>query len=184
MRRWYTLIVIITAAIMLLTACSSNSPATEPKDKAEELSEEGQTLTVINPDSAGNKAAADSPVNETNKYEIQTRLTDFQLLGASTGLAWGITHSELRLYMTNDNGETWTNISPATLVLFSSNPQYGKDIYFENPTHGWIIRNFSESGEAIVLRTIDGGITWKITSLPKANEVASVFLLMRTGAGS
>jgi len=178
LRRWYTLIVIMSVAGMLLTACSSNSPvADHPKDKAVELTEEGQTLTVINSDSVGNKAAADSPANETNKYEIQTRLTDFQLLGASTGLAWGTTRSELRLYMTNDNGETWTNISPATSVLFPSNPQYGKDIYFVNPTHGWIIRNFTESGEAIVLRTIDGGITWKITSLPKANEVASVFFI-------
>ncbi|MFD1270431.1 WD40/YVTN/BNR-like repeat-containing protein [Paenibacillus motobuensis] len=177
MRRWYTLIVIVTVAGMLLTACSSNSPAVDPKDQAGELSEEGQTLTVINPDSVGSKPAANSPANETQKYEIQTRLTDFQLLGDSTGLAWGTTRSELRLYMTNDSGETWANISPATSVLFSSNPQYGKDIYFVSPTHGWIIRNFSESGEAIVLRTIDGGVTWKMTSLPKANEVASVFFI-------
>ncbi|WP_227011805.1 WD40/YVTN/BNR-like repeat-containing protein [Paenibacillus lutimineralis] len=177
MRRWYTLIVIMTVAGMLLTACSSKSPAVDPKDQAGETSEEGQTLTVINPDSVGSKTAANSPANETQKYEIQTRLTDFQLLGDSTGLAWGTTRSELRLYMTNDSGETWTNISPATSVLFSSNPQYGKDIYFVSPTHGWIIRNFSESGEAIVLRTIDGGATWKMTSLPKANEVASVFFI-------
>ncbi|GAA0379663.1 hypothetical protein GCM10008933_08520 [Paenibacillus motobuensis] len=168
---------IVTVAGMLLTACSSNSPAVDPKDQAGELSEEGQTLTVINPDSVGSKPAANSPANETQKYEIQTRLTDFQLLGDSTGLAWGTTRSELRLYMTNDSGETWANISPATSVLFSSNPQYGKDIYFVSPTHGWIIRNFSESGEAIVLRTIDGGVTWKMTSLPKANEVASVFFI-------
>lgn len=167
----------MAVAGMLLTACASDSPPADNKAQLEEGAEEGQTLTVINPDAAGNKPDADSTVNDTKKYQIQTRLTDFQLLGDSTGLAWGTTRSELRLYITHDSGKTWTNISPATSVLFSSNPQYGKDIYFTSPTHGWIIRNFTDTGEAIVLRTVDGGITWKMASLPKANEVASVFFI-------
>jgi photosystem II stability/assembly factor-like uncharacterized protein len=166
-----------TALVMslLLTACTSEPPpASAPKQ--DEPAEEGQTITVINPVSSenqGNPAAA-SAENKNNRYQIQTRLTDFQLLSATTGLAWGCTRNELRLYITEDNGKTWTNISPAASVPFPTTPEYGKDIFFLDPNHGFIVRNPAGSGDTIVLRTTDGGVTWKVTSFPGNGEVKAM----------
>lgn len=128
---WHKLTGTALVLVLLLTACTSEMPpAAAPVQ--DDPSEEGQTITVINPESSENQGnpAATSAENKNNRYQIQTRLTDFQLLSATTGLAWGNTRNELRLYITEDNGKTWTNISPAASVPFSTTPEYGKDIFF------------------------------------------------------
>lgn len=178
--RWrYKLSICVMVACLLLTACSSKQPATNvsPIDQGEELTEEGQTLTVINQDSSANNTSVTPVTEEGKKYLIQTRLTDFRLLSATKGLAWGSTRNELRLYLTQDSGKTWTNISPSSSVQFPNNPVFGSDLYFMDMNHGWIVRDSLGSGEAIVLRTSDGGATWKMTSLPDAYDVVSMYFL-------
>ncbi|MDR9854169.1 YCF48-related protein [Paenibacillus sp. VCA1] len=162
---------------LLLSACSSGeehtaAPASAPtvQDSAEPAAGEGQTLTVVAP-SAENKV---SPKNDAGKYKIQTKLTDFQLLSETQGIAWGLTRNELRLYLTEDNGRTWVNISPSANVQFPANPKYGKDIYFTDPMHGWIVRDPSGMSETIVLHTSDGGETWSISSIPQKNRVSAL----------
>ncbi|GGH22153.1 VPS10 domain-containing protein [Paenibacillus segetis] len=167
----------ITAAILvtciLLTGCSSEEPQVA-SSVPNEITEEGQTLTIINPpDTTTNNAVMNLSI--TDKYQIKTRLTDFQLLNETTGLAWGTTKGELRLYRTEDSGETWTNISPADAVQFPSNPVYGKEIFFIDLLNGWIVRNSTGSSNPIVLRTRDGGETWKLSSLKEADQVASIY---------
>lgn len=68
----------------LLAACtnSGEAPVAEPPQEQEDNGNMGQTLTVVPP--ANSTQAAD-----TAKYQIQTRLTDFQLLNGNGGLAWG-----------------------------------------------------------------------------------------------
>lgn len=169
---------IFLAISLLLTACSSAPPPAAPSKVAKEAPEGGQTITVINQgESSENKheAPATATKSGSKKYQIQTRLTDFQLLSATTGLAWGCTRSELRLYITQDNGKTWANISPAASVQFPRTPEYGKDIFFIDPYNGWIVRNAAGSGDAIVLRTSDGGTTWKIASFPGTNQVTAMY---------
>ncbi|RCX23602.1 photosynthesis system II assembly factor YCF48-like protein [Fontibacillus phaseoli] len=179
MRWWHKAAGYAIAACLLLTACSSQQPPAQNSSvsQEEEMQEEGQTLTVINPESSLSNSSNPPSTEEGKEYQIQTRLTDFRLLSASKGLAWGSTRSELRLYVTQDNGKTWINISPAASVQFPNNPQYGKDLYFVDTDHGWIVRDSLGSGEAIVLRTGDGGATWKMTSLPEADDVASIYFL-------
>lgn len=163
-----TVIMLILLA-WIISACSSPPPAPSEQPQPTEAPEEGQTITLITPD------AKHIDDEGTPKYQIQTRLTDFQLLSESEGLAWGVTKNELRLYMTRDNGATWANISPASNVQFLSNPEYGKGIFFTDPDHGWIIRGAFSMTETIVLRTTDGGESWKVSSLGDANTVTSVF---------
>lgn len=160
---------------MLLTGCNSAEPEVA-SSVPNEISEEGQTLTVINPsDSTKSKTVTNLSVTDKDEYQIQTRLTDFQLLSETTGLAWGTTKGELRLYLTQDSGATWTNISPADAVQFPSNPEYGKEIFFIDLLNGWIIRNSIGSSDPVVLRTRDGGETWKLSSLKGADQVASIY---------
>lgn len=161
----------------LLAACSANPslPANSPVS-IEDTQEEGQTLTIVNPESIDSNMQTEQP-SDGKKYQIQTRLTDFHLLSSTTGLAWGATRNELRLYRTEDNGATWTNISPSSSILFSSNPEFGKDFFFLNKDTGWVIRNAISSGEAIILRTNNGGLVWKMASLPDVARVAAVFFL-------
>lgn len=156
--------------LLVLSACSS-TPSPEPTRPPQptEAPEEGQMITVITPDNK-NIDADSAP-----KYQIQTRLTDFRLLNASAGLAWGVTRNELRMYMTLNNGKTWANISPATNVQFLNNPVYGKEIFFTDPDHGWIIRSSFGSTETVVLRTTDGGHSWQISAFPDSNKLSSIY---------
>lgn len=163
------MIIMLFLIAWMVSACSSSPPETSHQPQPTEAPEEGQTITLITPDESLNEN------EDTPKYQIQTRLTDFQLLSESEGLAWGVTKNELRLYMTRNNGKTWVNISPSPNVQFLSNPVYGKGIYFTDPNHGWIIRSAYGSTETIVLRTVDGGQSWKISSIGDANAVTSVY---------
>lgn len=69
----------------------------------------------------------------------------------------GVTRNALRLYYTQDQGKTWTNISPSENVQFPANPQYGQSIYFVDRTHGWIVREGMGGTDTMVLRTNNGG---------------------------
>lgn len=174
---WCKLTGCVALACILLTACTSQQPsAMTPVQEEASVTEEGQTLTVVNPESINN-TAVDTKAEEGKKYQIQTRLTDFKLLSETTGLAWGATRNELRLYLTQDRGKTWTNISPASSVQFPNSLEFGKDLFFIDPINGWIVRNSLGSGEAIVLRTIDGGLTWKMSSLPEASSVSAIYFI-------
>lgn len=162
------LLVMLLLIVWVVSACSTPTPAPSQLPQPTEVPEEGQTITLISPDS-------NHTDKEMSKYQIQTRLTDFQLLSETEGLAWGVTKNELRLYMTRDNGITWAKISPAPNVQFLSNPIYGEGIFFTDPSNGWIIRNAAGMTETIVLRTKDGGQTWKVSSLGDRNTVSSLF---------
>lgn len=163
-------LLVVLLSLLILSACSS-SPAPEPTQPPQptEAPEEGQTITLITPD-AKNLVNKDTP-----KYQIQTRLTDFRLLTDSAGLAWGVTKNELRIYMTKDNGETWANISPSVNVQFLSNPVYSQEIFFTDLENGWIVRSAFGTTETVVLRTTDGGLSWKISSFPDANTISSIY---------
>ncbi|NGM80917.1 hypothetical protein G5B47_00670 [Paenibacillus sp. 7124] len=162
-------LIVILPAALILASCSSPPPEPSPQPQPTEKPEEGQTITLITPD-AGN---IDS--TKASKYQIQTRLTDFHLFSESEGLAWGVTKNALRLYLTRDNGKTWTNISPASAVQFSSNPVYGRDIFFTDSDNGWIIRQTFAMMETIVLRTRDGGKSWKISPLSQGSSISSAY---------
>ncbi|WP_334071193.1 WD40/YVTN/BNR-like repeat-containing protein [Paenibacillus sp. A14] len=178
---WCNLAGCLLTAGLLLTACASEQPA-DPVSSLqtqhdEGMAEEGQTLTIVNPEPSPSPNTTSPAEAETGEYQIQTRLTDFKLMSDTAGLAWGSTRSELRLYTTRDNGKTWTNISPSSSIQFPNNPQYGKDLFFKDLDHGWVVRDSLGSGEAIVLRTTNGGGTWKMTSLPKADDVSSIYFV-------
>ncbi|CAI6052462.1 Ycf48-like protein [Paenibacillus sp. JJ-100] len=156
--------------IILLTACTKTEQpaANEPPDQQEDGGNIGQTLTVV-PPAINNTQSA-----EMAKYQIQTRLTDFQLINESGGLAWGVTRNALRLYYTEDQGKTWTNISPAENVQFPANPKYGESIYFVDRMHGWIVREGMGGTDTIVLRTNNGGISWSLSSLSKTDKISAI----------
>lgn len=157
----------------LLAACtdSGQTPAAQPpqaQDEDLDGGNAGQTLTVVPP------VSTNTPAAETTKYQIQTRLTDFQMLNENGGLAWGVTRNALRLYYTQDQGATWSNISPSENVQFPSNPVYGQNIYFVDSMHGWIVREGMGGTDTIVLRTNNGGASWSLSSLSKTDKVAAV----------
>ncbi|SMF86135.1 Uncharacterized protein SAMN05661091_3300 [Paenibacillus uliginis N3/975] len=166
-------ILLLTIFIFLLTACSSTSSkptAVEPSviQQETESVEDGQTLTVVTPETA-NKAP-----EEKSKYQIQTRLTDFHMLSDSEGIAWGLTKTSIRLYLTEDFGETWVDISPSPNINFVDRPVYGQDIVFTDKDHGWIVRNGVGSQDTMLLNTNNGGSEWKLSSLPGTEKVTAL----------
>lgn len=155
--------------MMLLVACTKTEqpPVAEPQEQ-DDSGNVGQTLTVVPPVNNNTEAA------EMAKYQIQTRLTDFQLINDNGGLAWGVTRNALRLYYTQDQGKTWTNISPSENVQFPANPKYGESIYFVDRMHGWIVREGMGGTDTIVLRTNNGGVSWSLSSLSKTDKVTAI----------
>ncbi|MEK3735298.1 YCF48-related protein [Paenibacillus sp. FSL M8-0334] len=166
---------IMTIIPILLSACSSEQAQPQPEPQPQSLeqtppeaAEEGQTITIVTPETAQN------PAEEKNQYQIHTRLTDFHLLNESTGIAWGLTNNALRLYLTEDYGVTWVDISPSENVKFTDKLEYGRDIVFPDKDHGWIIRNQRGGAGTVLLNTDDGGDTWSISSLPERGSVMAV----------
>ncbi|OAB42441.1 hypothetical protein PGLA_12275 [Paenibacillus glacialis] len=168
-RHKYISIIILLG--LLLTACSNNNSGVlesqPPEQEQEDLSELGQTLNVV-------PVSTPSEAQEQEQYQIQTRLVDFHLLNETTGLAWGLTRNSIRLYSTVDRGGTWVNISPAANVQFTANPKYGTDVFFIDKNNGWIVRNGKGTQETVVLRTTNGGLHWKISSLPKSDDIKGI----------
>lgn len=177
-RHNYAQIVILLG--LLLTACSNNNAVidTQPAQEQEDTSELGQTLNVVTPDVSN----VETVTKEQEQYQIQTRLVDFYLINDTTGLAWGLTRNSLRLYLTEDRGETWINISPAANVQFTRNPNYGTDVFFLDKNNGWVVRNGEGKNETVVLRTTNSGKQWKISSLPKSDTIKGIsFISMARG---
>ncbi|WP_055108037.1 WD40/YVTN/BNR-like repeat-containing protein [Paenibacillus ihumii] len=181
MSLWCKLTGAVLISCLLITGCSSKPSEVAPPVQ-EEAAEEGQVITIENPEALAEPTSANKSVNmeEGKRYQIQTRLTDFHLLSESAGIAWGSTRSELRLYLTQNSGKTWTSISPAASVQFPYHPKYNRDIFFIDASHGWIVRNPVGSSDAIVLRTQDGGATWKIASLPGSDKVEAIYFADHT----
>ncbi len=167
--------------ILLLSACTSTggdmAPVSESVREQLQQSKEdqGQTITL--------KKTTDSNINKGGGqaaevgYKIQTRLTDFQLLSAKAGLAWGITRNELRIYVTQDNGKTWDNVSPAKTVTFSESPVYGSSIFFLNQKNGWVARNANGVGQTLILHTIDGGQNWNVQTFNNDATVLGMYFV-------
>jgi photosystem II stability/assembly factor-like uncharacterized protein len=167
MRSRHIFLTLVFIVGLLLAACSNDSQEleTQPKQEIVDSIEQGQTLNIVTP------PKTDNTPEKKEQYQIQTRLVDFHLLNETTGLAWGVTRKSLRLYLTEDLGKTWINISPAANVQFTSDPEYGTDVFFLDKNNGWIIRNGLGLNETVVLRTTNGGQQWKISSLPKSTKI-------------
>lgn len=167
--------------VFVLSACQSSTSEYDPaadKASSQELKkmqteDQGQTLTLNHTATSDTKQGAPA----AKGYKIQTRLTDFQLLSAIAGLAWGVTRNELRIYVTQDSGDTWDNVSPAQTVTFSEPPTYGKDIFFLNQNNGWVIRNASGVGETLILHTTDGGQNWNFATLNDEATVLGIYFI-------
>ncbi|MBP1999856.1 photosystem II stability/assembly factor-like uncharacterized protein [Paenibacillus shirakamiensis] len=175
MRLRFTTLLILILFGSLLSACSSEE-SLQSKSAKVDNQEDGQTLTVLN---QGPSTVANVVTDNSTKYQIQTKLTDFELVTENAGIAWGLTRSELRLYFTQDSGKVWTNISPSTSIQFPSNPQYGKNLFFIDIQTGWIVRNSSGTAETVVLRTTDGGVNWKVSSLPDQGKVSAIHFVSK-----
>ncbi|MFI2855833.1 YCF48-related protein [Paenibacillus sp. JSM ZJ436] len=172
LRRWG----IIGFMILMFTACTPDQEASDAADslpamtkpEEEESIKDGQTLTVVTPETAKN------PPETKNKYQIQTRLTDFHMLDEATGVAWGLNGTALRLYITDDYGETWVDISPSSNVKFMDKLVYGTDLVFTDERHGYIVRNGQGQRDTMIMTTVDGGREWRFSSLPNTGRVTAL----------
>lgn len=168
--------------ILLLSACTSTggdmAPVSESVRQQLQQSKEdqGQTITLKKTTDSNINKGGDNKTQEEG-YRIQTRLTDFQLLSAKAGLAWGITRNELRIYVTQDNGKIWDNVSPAPTVTFSESPAYGSGIFFLNQKNGWVARNANGVGQTLILHTTDGGQNWNVKTFNNDEAILGIYFI-------
>jgi photosystem II stability/assembly factor-like uncharacterized protein len=87
-------------------------------------------------------------------------LVEIQFLNDLDG--WGVT--ETQIVRTNDGGITWYNVTPPDLTETGSTVE----TFILDKEHAWVqkpdFNNFPNNG--LLYRTIDGGLTWTISSTP------------------
>lgn len=131
----------------------------------------GGLLLLARP--AGGPAASPSPTGSPNSFATATVPASMTSAVASpvvgpeidefglTDAAHGWVLSDGRIFLTADGGRTWTFAQelaePRSLPL----------IAFADALRGWVVpyRNTLD-GPAIVQRTVDGGKTWQLSSIP------------------
>jgi|GEM_PF-2956405 len=87
--------------------------------------------------------------------------SDMHFINDSTGYIVG---RDGEIFITRDMGENWTDIS------FEPNDElYYFSVYFSDPLNGWIHGNEAYKGE-FILRTTDGGNSWKKNYINGINE--------------
>ncbi|MEJ8306194.1 VPS10 domain-containing protein [Saccharibacillus sacchari] len=159
----------LLAMLIVLAGCTSDSStedaASEPTVQTNTADDAGgQEITLVEPEEGGS-------ANQYEEYVVQTRLTEMHLFDGKIGMAWGLTRSALRMYLTENNGKNWTPLSPSEQVTFSNVPQYEKEVFFTDTKHGWIVRSAGIADETLVLRTSDGGENWALATLGRTDEL-------------
>ncbi|MCQ4085509.1 hypothetical protein [Saccharibacillus sp. JS10] len=179
MRIKHKLLLPLLAMLIVLAGCTNDSSnedqtsePTQETTKSDDMG--GQEITLVEPKGGGSN-------NQYEEYVVQTRLTELHLFDARKGMAWGLTRSALRMYMTENNGKNWTPLSPSEQIAFSDVPEYGKDVFFTDTKHGWIVRSAGIADESLVLRTSDGGQNWALATLGRTDELpASLYFTDQT----
>ncbi|OWA37445.1 hypothetical protein B9G55_05160 [Saccharibacillus sp. O16] len=173
-RTLLSLLALLMLASIVLGGCNGDSSekeaASEPvvqNTAADDVG--GQEITLVEPETNG------STSTKHQEYVVQTRLTEMHLFNDTTGMAWGLTRSALRMYLTQNNGKNWTPLSPSEQVTFSNVPEYGREVFFTDPQHGWVVRSAGSAEETLVLRTIDGGENWALATLGRLDELPVSF---------
>lgn len=75
------------------------------------------------------------------------------------------------LLLTSDRGETWRVVTPPLRML---EPYLG-DLEFLDARHGWVVAGPCET-DTVVLRTTDGGRTWRASHVPSPTCHAGSYL--------
>lgn len=162
----------LLAMLIVLAGCNESSEEETASQPAVQINtaddDGGQEIKLVEPEEGESS-------NENDEYVVQTRLTEMHLFDGTTGMAWGLTRSALRMYLTGNNGKNWTPLSPSEQIGFSSVPKYGKEVFFTDTAHGWIVRSAGSSGETLVLRTLDGGENWALSTLGRTDELPTAF---------
>lgn len=79
-------------------------------------------------------------------------------LNASDGWAWTPTAATVPLYRTRDGGATWTRIE--TNLVGQTRDGWIGALYFVDQRIGFAYRATEARGVSVLLKTIDGGVTW------------------------
>ncbi|WP_068775678.1 YCF48-related protein [Paenibacillus sp. FJAT-26967] len=124
----------------------------------------------------------DTKKETPSEFQIQTRLLDFHLIDERNGYAWGVTKEALRMYRTEDGGQSWQNVSPPTANDFKFAPGYGQSVSFLDKQRGWVVRSDLDNKHATIFHTEDGGASWKAAELGEGmNPVVLDFRTPQSG---
>lgn len=175
---------VLMVSTLLLPACSSGNSASPPAASPANSGTSAKSTdpgTNTNENPSPTQPSSDSGARPA-KFQIQTRLADFQFLDDHTGFAWGVTGKELRLYRTEDGGKTWTNVSPVSQASFTAPPQFRRNLFFYDKENGWIARDEFNGGKPVILHTVNGGETWITSTFPDKTHIAAIqFINAKTG---
>ena len=110
-----------------------------------------------------------SPTSPPPTSLLDSHLVDAQRLTPRDG--WALTD---KLELTDDEGETWRDITPAGV-----DPTAIRAVYFFNPENGWLLTTrmtgstSAPLGQLVVYRTVTGGRSWESRDVGTPSASAS-----------
>jgi photosystem II stability/assembly factor-like uncharacterized protein len=148
-------------AIAVLTACGNdvyngNTPVSQGQPERT-VSASAQTRV---PGSSGSITSITSTSSTLSPRITDIPLTAIRMLDQMSG--WALTQQAV--LKTNDGGLHWRNVSPSPNPLATIKTQNQVSAAFHDSNHVWVVipplANGSASNTIIIMRTIDGGMSW------------------------
>lgn len=161
-----------------LTGCTSgqmNVPAANPPAQSPPSSfapaPAPQTSSAAHSDGSPDQKATLGPTTAIGR--VQARLADFQWVNGKTLFAWGAAGDYLRLYRTDDVGNSWTNVTPGDSDLTVGSMQKGRSITFLDADHVWVAAAMNDK-PVTIYRSANGGRDWKSAYLDKSTYPTAI----------
>ena len=108
--------------------------------------------------------AADPQISDWEQ-QFDTQIRDAKLVTSDSG--WLLRGNQL--WLTNDRGVSWDQITPEGVDQILG-------VEFVDPQKGWLVSPDNQ-GELSIHQTVDGGLSWQISTLPtSALDVATAYL--------
>lgn len=140
----------------------------------------------INPDKGwvvGEAGTVRMTTDSGNTWSSPTTITvtkdlyDVTFLDTNTG--W-IVGQNATLLKTNDGGISWSDQpvvdDQGQLLLPGQNPPTFEAVSFPDPNNGWIVGKKTTQTQATLLRTADGGDTWRVLPAGTSQDMHDVFV--------
>jgi hypothetical protein len=147
MKRNFSKILILLAALFLIVACSI--PPTDTKEKSYD-----STPAIAEAERA-------PEVLPTPAFEIVSApvLTQIEMLDAQNGWA----HADEMILRTENGGESWLNVTPPDIL---QNPAYSKSYFLDTQTGWLLLEDIDKPNAGMIFRTTDGGGVWNWRNVP------------------
>lgn len=168
---------VVTLATLMVAGCAS------PTAKSDSPSGKGDAQLKVgtNPKNTASGAVGTAKDKTSDAHSftdiVQVVGAHIQMLDHGNGYAWGYHDDDFHLFHTHDNGVSWQPCSLPTLPTYAydeEGPGNKNDVSvtFASDKTGWL--TWVSNARLHVMRTTDGGTTWKENDVAIPAEITNI----------